>query len=691
MSSGTTRARGFDVSGASEYASWLDLSLFAISTPGGCVMPENWGDLPKSQQQAEIAKNKHNSAAKALYDGLNENGNKETGTNELLIEGFDHEQIWAQMEILNQRLTNSLTTKLNQLLARASTLPQEESDDELEENAEPEESDEESEESEGTDAEISEEEGIEEEDDNSEEEVDEEFEEEMRAERKKRNIGEDDEEEQVDSEAQDHFFNSDELEKFANFDLDEDEDSKGDLGDLGQNTERDKDLLIGEVDDDNWDAEQDPGIKYSDFFEEEKPLRKKPEPELAPKPAKEKEKSEKAKAKEKEHTEPEPEQPEADPKTKSKAPKLKEKPSKSPNPADKADIDDLDESDEPAREKTPYEQHVDKLFEKIKKLEDANVAEKDWTLRGEVEAKDRPENSLLETVLEFEQPLRGAPIITPEVQNSLEDIIKRRIKEESWDDIVKKSEKHLPQETPPDISQRKSKLGLAEIYENEYKKQVLQEKAEDPLADRHLAMNKLFTSLVLSLDALSNLHYVPKPAEEPEKVKVNAPALAAEEAVPVAASTSSLVAPEEVYQKPAHATTKEELTPDDRQRLHRHAKSAQKKELIAKHGYQLSKAKKSASYRKKLQKEKALADFAAQVAHGTHTVATAPAGPGGDGATAAASSKKPAGRMTSTKFFGILQDHAAVDAAAGTKRTAARLESTSEPTQKKSRAAQLRL
>ena len=42
------------------------------------------------------------------------------------------------------------------------------------------------------------------------------------------------------------------------------------------------------------------------------------------------------------------------------------------------------------------------MAEKIKKLEDANVAPKNWTLMGEANAFNRPINSLLETHLEFD-------------------------------------------------------------------------------------------------------------------------------------------------------------------------------------------------------------------------------------------------------------------------------------------------
>lgn len=69
------------------------------------------------------------------------------------------------------------------------------------------------------------------------------------------------------------------------------------------------------------------------------------------------------------------------------------------------------------------------IAQEIAVLEDQNVAEKSWALMGEANAKRRPENSLLETDLEFEAAAKQAPIITEEVTKSLEDLIKARILE----------------------------------------------------------------------------------------------------------------------------------------------------------------------------------------------------------------------------------------------------------------------
>jgi hypothetical protein len=84
-------------------------------------------------------------------------------------------------------------------------------------------------------------------------------------------------------------------------------------------------------------------------------------------------------------------------------------------------------------------------------------------------AARRPKNSALEVELEFDHNTRPAPVITEEVTSSLEDIIKRRIAEEQFDDVQPKPA--LPSTAPKErvkLDESKSEKGLGEIYEAEY-------------------------------------------------------------------------------------------------------------------------------------------------------------------------------------------------------------------------------
>lgn len=123
-------------------------------------------------------------------------------------------------------------------------------------------------------------------------------------------------------------------------------------------------------------------------------------------------------------------------------------------------------------------QSQEKIANIISKHEQELLAPKPWVLTGEVAATQRPQLGVLEEDLEFQHGtrvscafsnlsdlLQPAPVITEETTSSLESIIKLRIKEESWDDVCRKSEPKPPKEAKAiELDHEKSQLGLAEIY-----------------------------------------------------------------------------------------------------------------------------------------------------------------------------------------------------------------------------------
>lgn len=104
---------------------------------------------------------------------------------------------------------------------------------------------------------------------------------------------------------------------------------------------------------------------------------------------------------------------------------------------------------------------------KIQQLEEQIVSDKPWQLRGEVSAHSRPVNSLLFENVNFEQRVK-APEITPETTESLEALIKQRIKDNKFDDPIRKIKPQVPTGSKQvEVSSEKSKVGLAQIYEQE--------------------------------------------------------------------------------------------------------------------------------------------------------------------------------------------------------------------------------
>ncbi|XP_058793921.1 U3 small nucleolar ribonucleoprotein protein MPP10 [Phymastichus coffea] len=254
-----------------------------------------------------------------------------------------------------------------------------------------------------------------------------------------------------------------------------------------------------------------------------------------------------------------------------------------------------DSSNEGSHEKmqSSLEKRKERLEKRIYQLEHQAVSDKPWQLKGEVSSKDRPMNSLLEEYVEFDQVTRPAPAMTEQTTMKLEDIIRTRIKDKAWDDVEKKVK---PVETPMEykkkliMNQEKSKESLAQIYENEYIKQrealtsddkalTSDDKVEEP--SEYNEIRELMHSLFMKLDALSNFHYTPKPAKPEIKIVSNVPAINMEEVAPLATSEAALLAPEEIQSKQmGDLIGKSERTKTDMKRARRKKKLKQLTQAI---------------------------------------------------------------------------------------------------------------
>ena len=283
----------------------------------------------------------------------------------------------------------------------------------------------------------------------------------------------------------------------------------------------------------------------------------------------------------------------------------------------------LPSSDEEEEEvvKSSHEVSQERLERKISKLEEAAVGEKAWQMGGEVSAPVRPENSLLSEHLEYDSAARQAPVITEDVSRRLEDIILQRIKDKAWDDVerkVKPVEDPLEYKKKLVLDQEKSKLSLAQIYEEEYlklseekseKKQSvgLLDKEEEQTPAEVVEIRSMMNTLFRKLDSLTHLHFTPKQKSAEVKIVRNIPSIAMEEVAPVASTNAVLLAPEEVVdKKKGELMDDKEKTKTDRKREKRDKKAKLKAKIKEKERKEKLVAKINPGLGNKYSKEKAL-------------------------------------------------------------------------------------
>eukprot|EP00466_Bigelowiella_natans_P014229 jgi/Bigna1/81655/fgenesh1_pg.82_\ len=212
-----------------------------------------------------------------------------------------------------------------------------------------------------------------------------------------------------------------------------------------------------------------------------------------------------------------------------------------------------DDEEEDPQGLSRYEKQKRKMKEQIKMMEEKIVKPREWVLSGEVDAARRPENSLLETDLNFQMAQRLPEPITVEATQELEDLIKNRIINEVWDDVERKEPPKEKRYKPKkELSQEKSEVGLAELYDREYVAKATgtnfdDEKLKTELDEAHMEIAQLMSQLNHKLDALSNFHFTPKPHVEELRVATETPAISMEEVLPMAVSKEAASAPQEAY------------------------------------------------------------------------------------------------------------------------------------------------
>ena len=214
----------------------------------------------------------------------------------------------------------------------------------------------------------------------------------------------------------------------------------------------------------------------------------------------------------------------------------------------------------PKSRRSAHERRQTKLAAEIRKLESELVAKRAWTLSGEATAVDRPLNSLLEEDLDFEHVGKPVPIITEEVSESIETMIKRRILAQAFDEILRRRPDTLGNPNGArrglvDVEDTKGKQSLAELYEEEHIKKLDPDayvsQADEKLTRDEEEIKQMWKDISGKLDALSSWHYKPKPAAPTLTVVADVATVAMEDAQPTTAQGvaggESRMAPQEVY------------------------------------------------------------------------------------------------------------------------------------------------
>jgi len=228
--------------------------------------------------------------------------------------------------------------------------------------------------------------------------------------------------------------------------------------------------------------------------------------------------------------------------------------------------------------KSSNEKRLEKLKKRTAELEEENLGDKGWQMKGEVLGLKRPENSLLEEHLQFDQTPKTGVLITQSFSEALENLVKQRIKDKVWDDVERKVK---PVEDPFDYKKRllnddekKSKQSLAEVYETEFLKIQTKEEKDNPA---HKEIQQKMDALFRQLDALANFHFTPKPAAADITVISSMPSLALEDATPVTFAESQTLAPNEIApSNKGLAIGKDERTETDKKRDLRKKKKRQR-------------------------------------------------------------------------------------------------------------------
>jgi len=198
--------------------------------------------------------------------------------------------------------------------------------------------------------------------------------------------------------------------------------------------------------------------------------------------------------------------------------------------------------------------------------------------------RGRPANALLEVPLDFDHATKQAPVVTQELTDSLEEMIRQRCINLKWDDPVRKvaPEAKRQKRELEEVDTEKSSRGLGDIYAAEYARKVLGVKDDDAEVAKRLEVEALFAKVCNRLDMLSNFHFTPKVAVEEIQIKPNVAAIQMEETLPMGVSEEQTSAPQDVLKaksKDVELMGEAEMTKEDRNKKRNNKKRRHKENM----------------------------------------------------------------------------------------------------------------
>ncbi|KAL4917048.1 U3 small nucleolar ribonucleoprotein complex, subunit Mpp10 [Aspergillus aurantiobrunneus] len=255
----------------------------------------------------------------------------------------------------------------------------------------------------------------------------------------------------------------------------------------------------------------------------------------------------------------------------------------------------VDSEEEPGgtgAQRSTHEKQRARIADEIRRLEAANVAKKEWVVSGEARAAERPINSLIEEDLDFERIGKPVPVVTTELSESIEELIKRRIIAKEFDEIIRRrpgvSVGQNTQKSQVELQDSKPQQSLAELYETDHLRATVSnyiDPKNQKLLKEHTEIANLWRDISSKLDTLSNWHYKPNAPQASINVVTDVATITMEDAQPTVSGVvraSATLAPQEIY-TPGETTrvtgevvtrngvpvTKEEMTREEKAKLRR--------------------------------------------------------------------------------------------------------------------------